>query len=302
MDELSGGLLERWGMAHPGDELDQAPRSYLDGESYHGDFAAEDMTYGDYLRLDKILGAQPEHPVSHDEMLFVVIHQAKELWMKLMIHELEAALPYIREGVDLRPAFKMLARVKRCQDQLIGSWAVLNTMTPTEYSEFRAKLGRSSGFQSFQYRSIEFFFGNKQRGMLKPHRARPAIHQRLTEILERPSLYDEVVRLLGRRGFALDPSVLERDWSQVRAPHPSVEAAWLEVYRAPKEHWDLYELAEDLVDIDDQFQTWRFRHANTVERVIGNKMGTGGTSGVQYLRKAVEVRLFPELWSVRTSL
>ncbi|MCB9650442.1 MAG: tryptophan 2,3-dioxygenase [Deltaproteobacteria bacterium] len=288
-------------MANEGNEQDKGPKSYLDGEHYHGDFGVADMTYGDYLKLDKVLDGQPEHPTSHDEMLFVVIHQAKELWMKLMIHELEGALPYIRRG-ELRPAFKMLARVKRCQDQLIGSWSVLNTMTPTEYTRFRHELGRASGFQSFQYRAIEFFFGNKQRGMLAPHRARPAIHQRLTDILERPSLYDEVVMLLARRGFQLDHAVLDRDWSKVREPNASVEAAWLAIYKEPESHWDLYELAEDLVDIDDQFQTWRFRHANTVERVIGNKTGTGGTSGVQYLRRAVEVRLFPELWSVRTQL
>lgn len=274
---------------------------YLDGEDFHEDFSTEDMTYGDYLRLDKILSAQPRKPVTHDEMLFVVIHQAKELWMKLALHELQATLPYIRSG-ELRPAFKMLARVKRVQEQLIGSWTVLNTMTPTDYTRFRDSLGRSSGFQSYQYRSIEFFFGNKQRSMLKPHSERPEIYARLERLLESPSLYDEVVMLLARRGFSIADECLDRDWSVVRPPHPSVEAAWQKIYEDPDTHWDLYELAEDLVDIDDQFQTWRFRHANTVERVIGNKTGTGGTSGVQYLKRSVDVRLFPELWSVRTNL
>lgn len=280
---------------------DQDPKTYLEGEDFHDDFGTSDMTYGDYLRLDKILSAQPETPKTHDEMLFVIIHQAKELWMKLILHELAGALPFIQEG-NLRPAFKMLARVKRLQDQLIGSWTVLNTMTPTDYTRFRDALGRSSGFQSYQYRSIEFFFGNKQRSMLEPHRKRPEIHARLLELLERPSLYDEVVKLLARRGFDIDDSCLERDWSVVRDPHPSVEAAWQDVYERPDGQWDLYELAENLVDLDDQFQTWRFRHMNTVERVIGAKMGTGGTSGVKYLRRSVEVRLFPELWSVRTRL
>lgn len=277
------------------------PGDYLKGEAFHGDFGTEDMTYGDYLRLDKILGAQPEKPVTHDEMLFVIIHQAKELWMKLILHELQGALPLIREG-NLRPAFKMMARVKRLQDQLIGSWTVLNTMTPTDYTQFRDALGRASGFQSYQYRSIEFFFGNKQRSMLKPHEKRPEIHARLVELLESPSLYDEVVLLLARRGFDIDASCTDRDWSEVRDPNQSVETAWQAIYKDPETHWDLYELAEDLVDIDDQFQTWRFRHANTVERVIGHKMGTGGTSGVTYLRRSVQVRLFPELWTVRTSL
>ncbi len=276
-------------------------QNYLEGEEFHGEFGAEDMTYGDYLNLDKILSAQPETPVTHDEMLFVVIHQAKELWMKLIIHELKGALPHIQSGA-LRPAFKMLARVKRLQDQLIASWSVLNTMTPTDYSSFRDALGRSSGFQSYQYRTIEFFFGNKQRGMLDPHAQRPKILADLTAVLESPSLYDEIIMLLARRGFDIDAECTKRDWSLPRAHNESVEAAWFKVYSNPDEYWDLYELAEDLVDMDDQFQTWRFRHANTVERIIGSKMGTGGTSGVQYLRKAVEVRLFTELWSVRTNL
>lgn len=272
----------------------------LSGEAYHADFK-DRMTYGDYLQLDKILNAQTAIAGTHDEVLFIIIHQAKELWMKLMIHELEAALPLIRAG-ELRPAFKMMARVKRVQDQLIGSWTVLNTMTPSDYSRFREALGQSSGFQSYQYRSIEFMFGNKHRGMMKPHEHRPEIYSRLKDLLERPSLYDEVIMLLARRGFDIDAACLERDWSELRKANASVKAAWHKIYKDPETHWDLYELAEDLMDIDDQFQTWRFRHANTVERVIGHKTGTGGTSGVTYLRKAVAIRLFEELWDVRTDL
>lgn len=272
----------------------------LSGEHYHADFT-DRMTYGDYLQLDRILDAQTVIAGTHDEMLFIIIHQAKELWMKLMLHELQAALPLIRAG-DLRPAFKMMARVKRIQDQLIGAWTVLNTMTPSDYSRFRDGLGQSSGFQSYQYRSIEFMLGNKHRGTLKPHEHRPDIHQRLLHLLESPSLYDEVIMLLSRRGFAIDAACLDRDWSAHRSANASVEAAWRQVYEDPEKYWDIYELAEGLTDIDDQFQTWRFRHANTVERVIGNKMGTGGTAGVSYLRKAVAIRLFEELWTVRTNL
>jgi tryptophan 2,3-dioxygenase len=270
------------------------------GETYHADMAGQ-MSYGDYLQLDTLLNCQTNLTGAHDESLFFILHQVKELWMKLMIHEMEAALPLVRAG-ELRPAFKMFARVKRIQENLIQAWHILNTMTPADYMAFRDDLGQSSGFQSYQYRAIEFFFGNKHRGMLKPHVHKPGIHAWLTEILERPSLYDEVVMLLSRRGFDIDAACLERDWSTQRDPHPSVEAAWKTIYEDPETHWDLYELAEDMIDIDDLFQTWRFRHANTVERVIGLKVGTGGTSGVGYLRKAVEMRLFPELWAVRTVL
>jgi tryptophan 2,3-dioxygenase len=273
---------------------------HLAGERFHADFR-DRMTYGDYLQLDTVLSAQTRITGTHDEMLFIIIHQAKELWMKLMIHELEAALPLVRAG-QLRPAFKMFARVKRIFDNLIQSWAILNTMTPSDYMRFRDGLGTSSGFQSYQYRSIEFILGNKNRATMKVHAHRPDIMARLTDLLERPSVYDEAVILLAKRGFAIDKPCIERDWSQMREPNDSVIAAWRQVYQDTERHWDVYELAESLMDIDDLFQTWRFRHANTVERVIGNKPGTGGTSGAAYLRKAVNIRLFEELWAVRTGL
>ena len=270
------------------------------GERFHADFR-DRMTYGDYLQLDKVLAAQTLVTGTHDEMLFITIHQAKELWMKLMIHELEAALPLVRAG-ELRPAFKMFARVKRIFDNLIQSWAILNTMTPSDYMRFRDGLGTSSGFQSFQYRSIEFILGNKSRATMKVHEHRPDIHDRLTALMNRPSVYDEAVILMKKRGFAIDDACTTRDWSQMREPNASVIAAWRGVYKDVETHWDLYELAESLMDIDDLFQTWRFRHANTVERIIGSKPGTGGTSGAAYLRKAVGIRLFEELWAVRTDL
>lgn len=272
----------------------------LAGERFHADFR-DRMTYGDYLQLDTVLNAQHCVTGTHDEMLFIIIHQAKELWMKLMIHELEAALPLVRAG-ELRPAFKMFARVKRIFDNLIQSWAILNTMTPSDYMRFRDGLGTSSGFQSFQYRSIEFILGNKNRSTMKVHAHRPDITARLNALLQRPSIYDEAVILLAKRGFRIDRACIERDWSEMREPNESVIAAWRHVYQDTETHWDVYELAESLMDIDDLFQTWRFRHANTVERVIGNKPGTGGTSGAAYLRKAVGIRLFEELWAVRTGL
>jgi tryptophan 2,3-dioxygenase len=270
------------------------------GERIHVGFDKE-MNYVDFLQLDKILGAQRLWSGEHDEMLFMIIHQVKELWMKLLLHELEAAFPPLRAG-NLRPAFKMFARVKRLFDNLIQAWSILTTMTPSEYMRFRDKLARSSGFQSYQYRAIEYLLGNKHRGYIRPHDHRPDLVQYLTALLERPSLYDEVVMLLARRGFAIDAQCLKRDWSEKRAPNGSVVEAWAAVYRDPAAHWDLYELAESLVDIDDLFQTWRFRHRNAVERVIGMKPGTGGTSGVGYLKKAIEIRLFDELWAVRTQL
>lgn len=272
----------------------------FEGETYHADMAGQ-RSYHDFLELDNILNAQPNITGEHDEMLFFILHQVKELWMKLMIHELEAAMPSIQND-NLRPAFKIFARVKRIQENLVQAWHILTTMTPTDYLAFRDGLGQSSGFQSFQNRSIEFLFGNKNRAMIRPHSHRPHIVERLTELLERPSIYDEVVMLLSRRGFKIDQACLERDWSEVREPNQSVMDAWAHIYHNPEESWGLYELAEDLLDMDDIFQTWRFRHANTVERVIGHKIGTGGTSGVGYLRKAVDIRLFPELWMVRTQL
>jgi tryptophan 2,3-dioxygenase len=264
------------------------------------DFAGA-MSYGDYLHLDAILGAQ--HPRSGDpnELLFIVQHQATELWMKLVLHELAGARACVRSG-DLPPAFKMLARVSRIMAQLNQSWDVLSTLTPADYSAFRASLGSASGFQSWQYRMIEFLLGRKDAVMMEPHRHRPDLLAPLARLHAEPSLYDEALRLLARRGFAVPPAVVERDWTRPHAFDESVCEAWAGVYRATGEHWDLYELAEKLVDLEDALRQWRFRHATTVERVIGWKRGTGGTSGVGYLRKALDVVLFPELWRARTAL
>ena len=264
------------------------------------DFAGA-MSYGDYLRLDELLGAQKPRSKDHNELLFIVQHQATELWMKLVIHELTAAREQLRRD-DLQPAFKMLARVARIMAQLNQSWDVLSTLTPAEYSAFRGDLGSSSGFQSYQYRMIEFLLGNKSAVMMEPHRHREDLHAPLAKLHAEPSIYGESIRLLARRGFAIDPKVLERDNGLAHAHDESVERAWVEVYRNTQQHWELYELAEKLVDLEDAFRQWRFRHATTVERVIGMKRGTGGTSGVAYLRRVLEVELFPELWRARTAL
>jgi tryptophan 2,3-dioxygenase len=264
------------------------------------DFAGE-MSYGDYLHLDAILGAQHPRSADHNELLFIVQHQASELWMKLAIHELLAARARVREG-DLAPAAKMLARVARVMAQLNQSWDVLSTLTPADYSAFRETLGSASGFQSWQYRMIEFALGNKNPVLMEPHRHRPDLLAPLQALHGEPSLYDEAVRLLARRGFALRPAAVDRDWAAARAFDETVCDAWVGVYRDTARHWDLYELAEKLVDLEDAFRQWRFRHATTVERIIGFKRGTGGTSGVAYLRRMLEVVLFPELWRARTAL
>ena len=261
----------------------------------------KDMSYGDYLALDTLLAAQ--HPLSaaHDEMLFIVQHQTTELWMRLMLHELSAAREDIRRD-ELSAAFKKSARVSRIMEQLVHAWDVLSTMTPSEYSTFRSQLGHSSGFQSHQYRLIEFMCGNKNAVMLRPHAHHAGHHALLLRELGVPSLYDETIRLLARRGYAINPDRLERDWSLPYAYDASVEEAWLDVYRNPVTHWELYEWAEELMDLEDAFRQWRFRHVTTVERIIGLKRGTGGTSGVSYLRKMLDVELFPELWRARTDL
>lgn len=266
----------------------------------HTDFEKA-MSYGDYLRLPDLLACQSPLSDKHDEMLFIIIHQSTELWMKLAIHELRAAVENIRAD-QLGPAFKMLARVSRVQAQLIQSWDALSTLTPADYLAFRDLLGHSSGFQSHQYRTIEFLLGNKNPGMLAPHRHTPDIHQALEDTLKAPSVYDEAIMLLARRGFVIDPSQTARDWSKTRDADASVAAAWTAVYRDTERYWDLYELAEELVDLEDSFQQWRFRHMTTVERIIGHRQGTGGTAGVSYLRRALEIRFFPELWDIRTSL
>jgi tryptophan 2,3-dioxygenase len=259
------------------------------------------MSYGDYLALDSILTAQHPRSPEHDEMLFIVQHQTSELWMKLALHELRAALGAVSRD-ESQIAFKMLARVSRILEQLVQAWNVLATMTPSEYVAMRPYLGSSSGFQSHQYRQIEFMLGNKNAAMLKPHEHRPEIHAQVKAALEAPSFYDEVIRMLARRGFPIDPARLDRDWTQPTTYNASVEAAWLEVYRNPSQYWELYEMAEELVDLEDAFRQWRFRHVTTVERIIGFKGGTGGTAGAAYLRKMLDVVLFPELWQVRTVL
>ncbi len=259
------------------------------------------MSYGDYLDLDTLLAAQHLRSERHDEMLFVVIHHVQELWMKLILHELNAARTRIQND-DLMPSFKMTARVSRILEQMVNAWVVLSTMTPSEYLQFRGTLGNASGFQSYQYRMLEFVMGNKNEVMLKPHAHRTEIHAALEQELHSPSLYDEALRLMARRGIALPPKVLERDWAKPYQANPEVEAAWLQVYRAPEAYWDLYELGEELIDLEDLFRQWRFRHLTTVERVIGFKQGTGGTNGIPYLRKMLDVVLFPELWKMRTAL
>ena len=263
------------------------------------DFASE-MSYGDYLHLDAVLGAQQLRSGAHDEMLFIVQHQVNELWMKLLLHELRAAIAAVA-GDRLQPAFKMLARVSRIMEQMVHAWDVLATMTPPEYSTIRPSLASSSGFQSWQYREIEFLLGNKNAKMLKPHAHRPDLLARVQAAHEAPSLYDESLRLLARRGL-LAPEIAERDWSAPYAASVAVEQAWLVVYRDPEAHWDLYQLGEELTDLEDMFRLWRFRHVTTVERVIGFKRGTGGTGGVSYLRKMLDVVLFPEIWKLRTDL
>ena len=262
---------------------------------------AHSMSYGDYLGLDAILNAQHPRSPDHNEMLFIVQHQTSELWMKLMLHELRAAMAHIAKD-QLGTAFKMLARVSRIMEQLVHAWDVLATMTPPEYSAIRPYLDSSSGFQSYQYRCIEFSLGNKNAAMLRPHAHRPDLLALVETAYRSPSLYDEALRLLARRGISVPDSHLARDWSLPYPADGGVEAAWLQVYRDPQRYWDLYQLGEELTDLEDAFRLWRFRHVTTVERVIGFKRGTGGTGGVSYLRKMLDVVLFPEIWSLRTQL
>ncbi len=259
------------------------------------------MTYTDYLKLDAILTAQAPLSPDHNELLFIIQHQTSELWMKLMLHELRAAIDNIRRD-RLQPAFKMLARVSRIMEQMVHAWDVLATMTPPEYSAVRPHLAQSSGFQSWQYRCIEFAMGNKNAGMVRVHEHRPDLHAIVSQAHRSPSLYDESLRLLARRGIAIAEPYRERDWREPYRASPDVEAAWLEVYRHPETHWDLYQLGEELADLEDAFRLWRFRHLTTVERVIGFKRGTGGTAGVGYLRRMLDTVLFPEIWSLRTRL
>ncbi|MFI5014576.1 MAG: tryptophan 2,3-dioxygenase [Hyphomicrobiales bacterium] len=281
--------------------MSEGPGKQAEPEEVAASMTQRGMSYSDYLHLDRILDAQTTLSPDRNELLFIIQHQTSELWMKLMLHELDGAIESLRAD-QLPPAFKMLARVSRIMEQLVQAWSVLATMTPSEYTTLRPFLGTSSGFQSYQYRKVEFRLGNKNRAMLGPHAGSPAITAELTAALEAPSLYDEAIATLARRGFPIEPALLHRDFSEKLPPNDGVQAAWTSVYRDPQTNWDLYELAEELVDLEDAFRLWRFRHVTTVERIIGFKRGTGGTSGVGYLRKMLDVVLFPELWRLRTEL
>jgi tryptophan 2,3-dioxygenase len=272
----------------------------LEGEKIHWDFR-QAMSYGDYLGLKGLLDCQRPLSGQHDETLFIIIHQATELWLKLCLHEIDGAIRQIREG-ELGPAFKMMSRVARVQAGLIQSWEILSTMTPFDYSSFRASLGKSSGFQSYQYRMLEFRLGNKNRQAARVFESDAEISAAVNAALTEPSIYDEALALLARRGFPVPEEKLKRDFSQNYVPDPRVTEAWRQVYRDVETHWDLYELAEKLVDLEYRFNLWRYTHMKTVERIIGAKPGTGGSSGVSYLKKALDLRFYPELWDVRTEI
>ena len=289
-------------MNTPSDPKKSSSKPAVDrtGENVHWDFR-KDMSYADYLKLNTLLSAQEPLTEHHDETLFIVIHQASELWIKLCLHEIGAAIRQIRDG-DLGIAFKMMARVARVQVNLIQSWEILSTMTPFDYSNFRGALGKSSGFQSYQYRMLEFRLGNKHREMARVFESHPDINRQVQAALNEPSIYDEALALLARRGFPVPEEILKRDFSESYAADPRVTEAWRLVYKDVEKHWDLYELAEKLVDLEYRFHLWRFSHMKTVERIIGSKPGTGGTSGVSYLQKALSLRFYPELWDVRTEI
>jgi len=277
----------------------EIPKSRVEA-GMHVDLAGR-HTYAEYLKLDLLLAAQQPVSRQHDEVAFIIIHHVQELWLKLVAHEIEAAMASIRAD-HLPPAFKALARVTRIQEQLIAAWDVLSTMTPADYLAFRSALGPASGFQSYQYRLVEFRLGAKDAKMTLAHRHDPAALGKLTAALNEHSLYDEALRLLARRGHPVPKEVLDRDFSQAYLSNPKVRDIWLSIYRKSQEHFDLYELAEELIDVEDWFQQWRFRHMKTVERIIGYKPGTGGSSGVGYLKTALENSFFPELWELRTFL
>lgn len=269
-------------------------------ESIHTDFK-DDMSYGDYLQLNKILDAQSPLSSEHDEMLFIVIHQASELWLKLAGHELAAAMKFI-EREEFGPAFKVISRVKQIFVQLTQSWNILSTLTPVDYLKFRDDLGKSSGFQSFGYRAIEFMLGNKNKELIEVHSANPQAYETLNRLSEAPSLYDIVIRIMAKRGFDINSDLLNRDVTEPYNADATVLAAWVKVYENSDQHFELYELAEKLMDIEDSFQNWRFKHMYTVQRIIGNKVGTGGSSGVEFLKKALDISFFPELLELRTKL
>lgn len=272
----------------------------LSDERIHWDLR-ETMSYADYLHLPELLTCQRPLTDRHDEMLFITIHQSSELWMKLCLHEITGAIASIR-GNELGAAFKMLSRVARIQANLIQSWEILSTMTPFDYAGFRESLGKSSGFQSFQYRMLEYRLGNKTAEMARVFDSHPEIAAQVKAALEEPSIYDESLALLARRGFPIPDDILKRDFSKPYHADPRVTEAWRLVYRDVETHWDLYELAEKLVDLEYRFHLWRFSHMKTVERIIGHKSGTGGSSGVPYLKKALDLTFYPELWAVRTEI
>jgi tryptophan 2,3-dioxygenase len=260
-----------------------------------------DLNYGSYLQLAELLDAQRPLSDHHDEMLFIIQHQTTELWIKLVIHELRSAMQLIGSD-DLAPALKRLARIKHIQKQMTDQWSVLATLTPSEYAQFRGVLGRSSGFQSVQYRTLEFLLGNKNAAMVAVFAFDPQAQQVLSAALQAPSLYDEFLLFLHRRGYPIPQRLLERDWSKPHTLDQDLVEVFAAVYADPERQWDVYETCEELVDIEDTFQTWRFRHLKTVERIIGYKRGTGGSSGVAFLRRALDLSFFPELWSVRTEI
>lgn len=281
--------------------MNETPKNYREiEESIHTDLK-DQLTYGKYLHLPEILNAQ--HPLTdqHDEMLFIVIHQASELWLKLAGHEVEAAIRNVAEH-DFRHAFKVIARVKLILMQLTQSWSILSTMTPVDYFKFRDELGHASGFQSYAYRKLEFLLGNKNRALIEVHRHDPEVYDELKRVLEAPSLYDVVLRKLKGDGFDIDEEKLDRDFSLPYEADDSVQAAWHKIYSESEKYFELYELAEKLVDIEDAFQSWRFKHMYTVQRIIGYRSGTGGSSGVPFLKKALETSFFPELFAIRTEL
>jgi len=281
--------------------MNQPPKNYRElEESIHTDLK-DRMSYGQYLHLPEILGAQHRLSDQHDEMLFIVIHQASELWLKLAGHEVEAAIQNVQDD-DFRHAFKVIARVKLILMQLTQSWSILSTMTPVDYLKFRDTLGPASGFQSYCYRKLEFLLGNKNRRLVDVHRHDPEVLEELERVLAERSLYDVVLRKLSDVGFSIDDDKLERDFSLPYEANESVQAAWFAIYSDPEKYFELYELAEKLVDIEDAFQGWRFKHMYTVQRIIGNRMGTGGSSGVPFLKKAIETSFFPELFAIRSEL
>jgi tryptophan 2,3-dioxygenase len=279
---------------------DKTERVDLSDENIHWELGSS-LSYGEYLHLGKVLDAQKPLTHQHDEMMFIIVHQTSELWLRLFLHELHGVVECVKKD-DLDPSFKMLSRISRVQTQLTATWDVLSTMTPAGYSSFRNALGRSSGFQSHQYRMLEFTLGNKHPEMVNVHKRDPAAQEQLRRALHAPSLYDEVLRLLSRRGYEIPDSHLTRDFTEPYQPSKQVAGAWLGVYHNAEKDWDLYELAERLVELDHKFQLWRCHHLKTVERIIGHKPGTGGTSGVNYLAKALELKFFPELWQIRTSM